>query len=181
MLRGDDCAPEQAHSLAFVIGVAVARLLSEAAGLAPSLKWPNDVFLDNRKVAGVLIETVQVDREPVAIAGVGLNVNGRPEGAGLTVSPVSMREVTGERWDMPEIERRLRQTIRLVRDATAAAGWQWLLEEWRRLDATEGGRYLVPVAGEIVPCRAVGIGPDGALLVRSGDKVWSTFAATAQG
>ena len=43
----------------------------EPLGLAPSIKWPNDVLVEGRKVCGILIET----RGPCAVVGIGLNVN----------------------------------------------------------------------------------------------------------
>lgn len=65
---------ERLASLDLVAGVAVAEAL-EMFGVSPRLKWPNDVWLDGRKVAGVLVNT-RVGRDGVAaILGIGINVN----------------------------------------------------------------------------------------------------------
>ena len=54
-------------------GVAVARALREVAGLTPRLKWPNDVLVDGRKIAGILAEV----SAGMVVVGVGLNVSTR--------------------------------------------------------------------------------------------------------
>jgi BirA family biotin operon repressor/biotin-[acetyl-CoA-carboxylase] ligase len=56
-------------------GVAVARALRDVAGLAPRLKWPNDVLVDGRKIAGILAEV----SSGLVVVGVGLNVSTRAE------------------------------------------------------------------------------------------------------
>jgi BirA family transcriptional regulator, biotin operon repressor / biotin---[acetyl-CoA-carboxylase] ligase len=53
------------------LGVAVAEAIAQATGIACDLRWPNDVMLDNRKVAGIIVQLV----ENRAIAGIGINVN----------------------------------------------------------------------------------------------------------
>ncbi len=56
--------------------LAVSLAIEETTGLAPRIKWPNDVLFSGRKVAGILIETEFSGAEPrYAIVGIGLNVN----------------------------------------------------------------------------------------------------------
>ena len=57
-------------------GVAVARAISKTIGRQPRLKWPNDVLLEGKKVAGILVESAtDGDRVQHAIIGIGVNVN----------------------------------------------------------------------------------------------------------
>ncbi|HEX2239990.1 MAG TPA: biotin--[acetyl-CoA-carboxylase] ligase [Actinomycetota bacterium] len=57
------------------LGVACAQGIEEVTGLRPALKWPNDVTLGGRKVAGILVETrVTASKLDAAIAGLGINV-----------------------------------------------------------------------------------------------------------
>ncbi len=65
--------PDRLAPLSLVVGLAVAQAL-EAFGMTPALKWPNDVWLNERKVAGVLVQsTIGVDGI-VAVLGIGINV-----------------------------------------------------------------------------------------------------------
>jgi BirA family biotin operon repressor/biotin-[acetyl-CoA-carboxylase] ligase len=54
--------------------VAVCSVVEDLVGLAPRIKWPNDVLLQGRKVCGILIEQGGGARQPATVAGIGLNV-----------------------------------------------------------------------------------------------------------
>jgi BirA family biotin operon repressor/biotin-[acetyl-CoA-carboxylase] ligase len=86
-----------ARQLSLVAGVGVADALEERTGLAVQLKWPNDVMLRRRKVAGCLAEA----RDGAVVLGIGVNVNQSreelPEGAG------SLLSLTGREWDREEV------------------------------------------------------------------------------
>lgn len=66
--------------LAHGAGVAVARGIAPwLEGIKVELKWPNDVYADGKKIAGILLEVKRPTRNPYAVLGVGLNVNSLPE------------------------------------------------------------------------------------------------------
>ncbi len=74
------------HFLVMVASLAIVDTIIELCGLTATIKWPNDVLIGDRKVAGILIETSYIlvgagerDRSSqlVAILGIGVNVNGR--------------------------------------------------------------------------------------------------------
>ena len=108
---GRGWASQAGHSLTFSLGIALAPAdwsgLSLAVGvsLAESLhpriqlKWPNDLWLDDRKLAGILIETASFNegREArrFAVVGVGINIAPR-DAAGLATPPAWLREVLPE-------------------------------------------------------------------------------------
>jgi BirA family transcriptional regulator, biotin operon repressor / biotin---[acetyl-CoA-carboxylase] ligase len=91
--------PPERHApeLSLVAGVAVADMLERATGLSVQIKWPNDVMLRRRKVAGCLAE----GRDGAVVLGIGVNVNQTseelPEGAG------SLRTLTGREWGREEL------------------------------------------------------------------------------
>jgi BirA family biotin operon repressor/biotin-[acetyl-CoA-carboxylase] ligase len=57
-----------------VLALSCAELLKELS-LTPSLKWPNDVLIDKKKVAGILCETKEIDGKRFVVTGIGLNIN----------------------------------------------------------------------------------------------------------
>jgi BirA family transcriptional regulator, biotin operon repressor / biotin---[acetyl-CoA-carboxylase] ligase len=61
--------------LSLVAGRAVAQALGEVAGVAPEVKWPNDVLVNGRKVAGILAEA----KDGRVVVGIGINVSQRAE------------------------------------------------------------------------------------------------------
>ena len=94
--------PERrAAELTLVAGVATAIVVERATGLAAQIKWPNDVMLDRRKVAGVLAEA----RDGVVVLGIGINVNQTREQlpSAARVPAASLRTVDGRMRDREEV------------------------------------------------------------------------------
>jgi len=75
-------------------GLSLAVGLSVVDSLHPDLrlKWPNDVWLADRKLAGILIETTQIDAARYVVIGVGINITPR-DGAGLATAPAWLQEL----------------------------------------------------------------------------------------
>lgn len=95
-------AERRAPELSLVAAVAVAQALEEAAaGLAAQIKWPNDVLVEGRKVAGILAEMKGV----AVVLGIGINVNQKqgqlPDGA--KIEPASLRTLDGVERDREAI------------------------------------------------------------------------------
>ncbi len=91
----------RAAELTLVAGVATAIAVERATGLAAQIKWPNDVMLDRRKVAGGLAEL----KDGAVILGIGLNVNQKPEElpSETKVPAGSLRSVTGREYERAPI------------------------------------------------------------------------------
>jgi len=84
-------------ALTITSAVAVAEALAEAHGVEVQIRWPNDILVEGKKGAGILVEaTEQPTGERALIIGVGVNVNAPPgEIAGTT----ALREPLGQRLD----------------------------------------------------------------------------------
>ena len=79
--------------LSLVVALAVAEAIEDVAALSPLVKWPNDLLVDGRKLAGILLEA----SGGAVIAGIGINVNQDAGGSprGRRCPAVSMRIATG--------------------------------------------------------------------------------------
>ena len=87
--------------------VAVCKTLEEY-GLAPKIKWANDVLVDGKKICGILIENrLQGKRVDASLIGVGLNVNNELPKE-LTEIAISMRSALGKETEIKEVEERFR-------------------------------------------------------------------------
>ena len=136
--------------LSLAAGVAVA----EVAGSGAQIKWPNDVLLDGRKVAGILAEGRPQDGW--AVLGIGLNV-----AVALEDLPPELHGSAGTLGRAPaEIEPTLRELLAAL-DRWLAASDQAVLREVRRRDALRGR----PVRWSGGSGTAAGISDDGRLLV----------------
>ena len=81
-------APLDWSGLSLAVGVSVARNLHPEL----RLKWPNDIWLQDRKLAGILIETASFGESRFAVIGVGINILPR-DGEGLSTPPACLREL----------------------------------------------------------------------------------------
>ena len=150
--------------LTIAASVAVARV----AGAMAKIKWPNDVMLGDRKLAGILTE----NREGVAILGIGLNVNCRAEDF-----PAELREIATALnvADRPGLAAQLLTELDRVY-ALAADEFPALSAEWARRCTTLGKQIAVRMGDRRVEGHAQALDEDGALLLRrdSGqiERVW---------
>lgn len=85
---GMPLGPTDWSGLSLAVGVSVARALHPALGL----KWPNDIWWQERKLAGILIETAAVGAGRFVVVGVGINIAPR-DGAGLSTPPAWLQEL----------------------------------------------------------------------------------------
>ena len=172
VLRPNVPAP-RAPLFTFTAAVAVADALREVCRVQATIKWPNDVVVGRRKIAGVLGETRGSDpliREMVL--GIGLNVNQRTEDFGpeVTGRATSVRIETGAAADRATIlavvlEGFERRYSRLVGGQPAD-----LLREWESLSALPNGRPVVveAPAGRLEG-QVAGVDEEGALLLKLSD------------
>src|SRR5581483_7787209 len=82
LLLRPDCPVAAAAQLGFVAAVATAEALDRLAGVAVQCKWPNDLVLYGRKLAGILLEseTGGGDRPDFVVVGIGVNLASAPQG-----------------------------------------------------------------------------------------------------
>ncbi len=100
---GDDCLPSLEASRQFTITRCVTLGVTdylESAGIDSSVKWPNDIYVRNKKICGMLIEnTLTGFYIATSVVGIGLNVN-QKEFPPQLVNPVSMAILTGKEYDI---------------------------------------------------------------------------------
>jgi BirA family biotin operon repressor/biotin-[acetyl-CoA-carboxylase] ligase len=118
LLRPPAGSPIQQLSL--VGGLAVAETVENALDLAAQLKWPNDVMVDRRKVAGLLAEA----HDGIVVLGVGLNVNQTRDELppDARVPAASLRTVDGEVRDLAPLLADVLARLELHYDAWVARG-----------------------------------------------------------
>ena len=149
--------------LSLVCALAVAETVEGELDGDVGVKWPNDVLVDRRKLAGTLLE----GRHGAVVCGIGLNVNqneaGLPRDARTPVA--SLRTITGREHDRMELLVRLLERLETRYDAWRTNGLAPLLRELERRDVLRGS--AVSVGG--VNGTASGFAPDGRLRIRSAD------------
>lgn len=164
--------PAQLPVLALLTSVAVAEGIEEACGLPVTVKWPNDVELDGRKVAGILLEMVaEPDGTEYVVVGIGVNLGMPP---GPIPEELRGRAAWLARDGVPRTTRNqlaacILQRLEELQDRLYREGSPPVLARWRRRASILGRPVRVTVPdGELVGT-AVDIDHDGALLVETPD------------
>jgi BirA family biotin operon repressor/biotin-[acetyl-CoA-carboxylase] ligase len=158
-----------ATPLTLLAGASLARTLANA-GVAPRLRWPNDLLLpaagEFRKAAGILIE-MATNGEGVRhiVLGVGLNVNGLEFPPELARYATSLRMALGRTFDRVQLLVDFLATFEATYDDFLARGPAPGLVEWRRY-ADLGRVCRIDCDGTKVEGIATDVDDDGALLVR---------------
>jgi BirA family biotin operon repressor/biotin-[acetyl-CoA-carboxylase] ligase len=142
---------ETLPQLSLVVAFATCEAIDGETGLPTELKWPNDVLLDGRKVAGILLESW----DGGVLAGVGVNVNqttGELPSEPRTPA-TSMRATTGREHDRGDLLIALLEQLERAVEAWEANGLDALLPALEARNALRGRRVRVGanngMAGEI--------------------------------
>ncbi len=152
-----------------VASVAVHQVLNEL-GISNSIKWPNDVYVGNKKLCGILTEVIFEGEIPKAIiCGIGINVNNEiPQE--LVDKAISLYQVTNKKHDLKKLLKAILNNINyLVKKYYTKP--EALTQVWkRRLMQKEGSEIKFMQEGKIVTGKVVGV-EDDHIIVESEGKI----------
>lgn len=158
--------------LPLLVGIAVAEGVRRVTEVDCTLKWPNDVLVDDRKLAGILVERVERDGGAVAVVGVGLNVS--LSQAELPVATATSLAVEGAvTTDRTVVLREVLRSLEALFVQWQADGGDprlGLVESYVRRCSTLGRQVRVELpSGEHLQGTASGIDTDGRLELHTAD------------
>lgn len=167
--------PYEAPQLTFLSAVAAARAIELTTNLIPEIKWPNDLLVSGKKVAGLLNEmSAETDGINFVILGIGVNLNMTADQfpGDLRHPATSLLLESGAKVDRSRFTgTMLGELDRLYADFLEH-GFGPVREEWQRRCNASGRQVIVSDSGtECTGGRFIGIDSDGALLLRSEDDV----------
>lgn len=166
-----DRATDDAARLSLAAGVAVCEAIESSTPVRPRLRWPNDVFDNSRKLAGVLVERRTINGFTATVVGVGINVAQQqtdfpPE---LADRATSLQTESALPVDRDAVARSLLAALhRWFGDAPPTAA-PLLLDEWRRRSDDIGTRVALVSDGVSHTGRILDVQPDAALLFEKDD------------
>src|SRR5262245_27373561 len=153
--------------------VATAEALRRVASLSTRLKWPNDVLVGGRKIAGILLESRSVaSSEPVLVIGVGVNLGQREFPPELTGRATSVALESGHPVDRDSLLAALLEEFDRWRARLEGEGFTPVRERWKSLSDTIGRQVTV----DGVSGTAIDLDVDGALLIDAGDGIRRVIA-----
>jgi BirA family biotin operon repressor/biotin-[acetyl-CoA-carboxylase] ligase len=129
----------------------------DSYGIRPSIKWTNDIYVDDRKLVGILIEHLYTGATlSRTIVGIGINVNQREFSPDLP-NPVSMALLTGREFDLAEVLSRFEGALQRRYAQLRSGEWDRLQadyharlyrrDEWHRFALPDGSRFEGAIRG----------------------------------
>jgi BirA family biotin operon repressor/biotin-[acetyl-CoA-carboxylase] ligase len=163
--------PQEATRLTVASATALRRAIHSYCGLNAGIKWPNDLLIGGRKVAGILTELhAELDRVKYVILGMGINVNLKATDfpAELRAVATSLEAESGKPLSRAEL------AVAVLRELDAeycrlnSGQFALIAEEWEKNCTTLGQNVVIRIGNRQVRGRAEALGEDGALLLRTG-------------
>jgi BirA family transcriptional regulator, biotin operon repressor / biotin---[acetyl-CoA-carboxylase] ligase len=164
-------SPVQAPLLPLLAGLSARAAIEAQTGVAPDLKWPNDLLLGGRKIGGILTE---MHAEPgvvrFVIIGIGLNVNQTKFPEELAQVATSLRAETGRRESRLELLVRLLRQFETDYNRFLREGPGWIVESFSAASSFAQGKPVRVTDGrESFTGTTAGLTPEGLLQVKRSD------------
>jgi BirA family biotin operon repressor/biotin-[acetyl-CoA-carboxylase] ligase len=160
--------PSAASRITVAASVAVARAIREVGRVDARIKWPNDVIIDDKKLAGILTELrVEADEVLMAILGIGIDVNCEQDDFPNDLARIatSLKLETGSTQDRVALAARVLATFDECYQL-ALTDFEAVADEWAKLCTTLGRQIVVTMGQRRIEGFAQALDSDGALLVR---------------
>lgn len=152
--------------LTLALGLATAEAIARTADLACDLRWPNDVLLEEKKCAGILVQSAR----GAFIAGIGINVNHTAFPEDLASSATSLRLVSGREHSRPLLLKNLLVAVDSFAKMLVEGGKEPVLRMFSRASSYVRGRQVVvEQGGSALRGVTEGLNPAGFLLLRQED------------
>ena len=162
--------PQEATQLTVASATALRRAIQNETGLSPEIKWPNDILIGGKKVAGILTElSAEVDRVKHIILGIGVDVN-----LSAAEFPPELRKLaTSLRIESGRMISRAGLAVAILRELdrdylrVCTGGFSALADEWEAHCRTIGREVMIQIGERRIRGRAESLDDEGALLVRT--------------
>jgi len=162
----------QLAQLTLMSAVALAEAIEGISELRPLIKWPNDILLGNRKLAGILTELrAESDQVKFVIVGIGLNVNTSPHQ--LAAGASSLKVAAGHSFDRTQVFQAILRSLEKWYLKLLNHEFDRVMEEWKKRSATLNKRVRITDSNGIIEGQAVDLDEDGALLIRKDNGITS--------
>jgi BirA family biotin operon repressor/biotin-[acetyl-CoA-carboxylase] ligase len=163
-------SPQAATQLTVAAATAVRQAIEGQTGLKAEIKWPNDVLLAGKKVAGILTElSAELDRIKYVLVGIGVDVNLNSS----DFAPELRSQATSLKIELGKPVLRVDLAAAILRELDSAyarvlAGeFNVIADEWEKHCTTLGQRLVINLGERRVCGLAESLGEDGALLLRT--------------
>lgn len=156
----------QIDGLSLVAGLAVVRAVEQVVGTTAQLKWPNDVLINNAKVAGILLELVGDPADLCSVViGIGVNLNMTSTNQAIDQEWTSLALETGKQVDRTQFAQSVLESLDVYLEKQKNCGFSSLKNEWLSVHGWQGREVVLSVGNELVQGRITGLGDKGEICL----------------
>ena len=164
--------PEEAPKCTLLAAVAIVKAVNSYKGVHASIKWPNDILLEGKKLVGILTEmSAEFGHINHVVIGIGINVCVSREDVPkeLRDSAISLADVSEEKIVRADLLARALKNLEDLYEQVVQKGFTPVLEEWKNHSCTLGQEVKVIAPDMTYTGKAVDIDEDGLLMVDRGN------------
>lgn len=163
------------NRLSLALSVAVARLLYTMGISDVTVKWPNDIWWQERKLAGLLVETKLLNKHAYDIVvGIGLNV--RIPHVDIEQAWIDLQTILPHPVSRNDVAAHLIEHILMTLQDYEKHGFHAYTADWERFDFLKGKKIKLLTTEGVISGQAEGIDENGALLVKVGQKMKTFYS-----
>ena len=166
--------------LSLVVGLATCNAITSINQLTKKLtiKWPNDILYDKKKLAGILIEIQTKENSCNAIIGIGINVNMQHANKNqINQKWISLQKITDEAQDRNYLYAELINNLLIYLKQFARHGLKSFTREWNVCDYLRNKRIQITSNNMKFVGKEIGINEQGQLLVKMKNGTIQTFSS----
>lgn len=168
---------EAINLLPLYVAVAVADAIERATGIKVECKWPNDLLINGRKVAGILIEgSVKQNSVEYVVIGIGINVNQTQFPAELEPRATSLRLHANKEIDRIRLFREVLQAMEKTYQQAAPTGFQSVVPQWISHTSMINKTISISQHGDVISGVVKGLSPEGGLVLQTNGSERTVFA-----
>ena len=140
------------------------------------IKWPNDIYVKDKKIAGILIEnSLKGSRISNIVAGIGININ-QDKFPATIPNPISLKQITGLFYELENLQKELIKHLNIRLQQLVSAQYTKLTEDYLRHLYRYKTESLFLINGEKTKARIIDIAKNGSLILAFNDKEIKNFA-----
>jgi BirA family biotin operon repressor/biotin-[acetyl-CoA-carboxylase] ligase len=158
--------------LPFAVALALYDSIKKTTQLNPNLRWPNDIMIEDKKVAGILIDiSMEAERINYAIVGIGINVNIDSSAIssylGGDIKVTSLSDELGHKMSIPDLTKEILEQLEYNYNLLKKSVPHTIIEQWKKRSDIFHRKIQVINKGGTIEGIALDVNDDGSLLVRT--------------
>ena len=175
-----DISLDKIQYLTLIAGISLSKTINESFDLESKIKWPNDVYINDKKISGILTEGHITNHSvDYLILGIGVNINNTRLNLSqdLQKKVISLRDELNKEVNIPQFLNKFLVNLEKYYNMLVDNEFDKILDDWRQLTNTLGKIVEVKQLNETIIGEAYDINKDGSLIIKKENGEFRTILA----